>query len=119
MFGLFCAFASSLFVATVGVSSRALKHVATPVVTFYHSIVGIIVFSVVIITQGMLDEFRFSSYTEQQKLLMVIGSLFDTLAIYSTTVAFQSDSSGFVALLSYLTVVYSFVADQVIFHEEF
>ena len=50
---------------------------------------------------------------------MVIGALFDTMAIYSTTVAFQSDSSGFVALISYLTIVYSFLADRFIFDEEF
>ena len=50
---------------------------------------------------------------------MICAALFDTMTIYSSIVAFQADSSGFVALISYLSVVYSFVADKVIFKEQF
>ena len=50
---------------------------------------------------------------------MICAALFDSMAIYSITLAFQADSSGFVALISYLSVVYSFVADKVIFNEQF
>ena len=33
------------------------------------------------------------------------------------TIAFQNDSSGFVSLLSYMSIVYAYFFDQFMFHE--
>ena len=35
------------------------------------------------------------------------------------TIAFQSDSSGFVALVSYVNIIYGFLADRIIFEQDF
>ena len=45
--------------------------------------------------------------------------LFDSLAVTSMTIAFQSDSSSFVALITYLNIIYGFLADEIIFHQPF
>lgn len=50
---------------------------------------------------------------------MLAATLFDSLAVNSMTIAFQSDSSGFVALISYITIIYAFVSDCTIFKESF
>ena len=35
------------------------------------------------------------------------------------TMAFQNDSSGFIGLLSYMSIVYAYFFDLVVFHEDF
>ena len=50
---------------------------------------------------------------------MIGATLFDSLAVNSGTIAFQSDSSGFISLVTYINIIYAFVADTVIFKESF
>ena len=50
---------------------------------------------------------------------MIAGALLDTLAVNSMTIAFQSDSSGFVSLVSYVNILYGFLGDRIIFKEQF
>ena len=52
-------------------------------------------------------------------MLLIGAMLFDSLACNAQTIAFQSDSSGFVSLISYLGIIYGFVADLLIFNESF
>ena len=50
---------------------------------------------------------------------MAIGTAsFDVAALGLATLAFQSDSSGFVALFNYMAIVYGFVTDVVIFDKK-
>ena len=49
---------------------------------------------------------------------MVAASLLDAVAIYSNLVAYQLDNSGFMGLLSYLTVLYAFASDFLLFGEK-
>lgn len=58
-------------------------------------------------------------YDAQVYLLMLGATLFDSLAVNALTIAFQADSAGFVALISYVNILYAFVADRVIFNETF
>ena len=52
--------------------------------------------------------------------MLIIGTtVFDSIAVNAVTIAFQSDSSEFVALISYVNILYAFVADVVIFNESF
>ena len=50
---------------------------------------------------------------------MLAATLVDTLTVYSMTIAFQSDSSGFVSIISYVIVIYAFLADCFVFKEQF
>lgn len=43
--------------------------------------------------------------------------MFDNLSLNSQTIAFQSDSSGFVSLVGYVAVLYAFLADYLILGE--
>ena len=46
------------------------------------------------------------------------ASWFDVGALCFGTIAYQKDSSGFVALISFMNIVYAYICDQVLFHEE-
>ena len=50
---------------------------------------------------------------------MFAATAFDTLAVNFGTIGFQSDSSGFMSLITYVMVVYGFVSDCLIFKETF
>ena len=50
---------------------------------------------------------------------MLGAVLIETVAVYSMTIAYQSDSSGFVSLISYMLVIYAFFADIFVFCEQF
>ena len=68
------------------------------------------------VTEGPV---RFFHYDARVYLLMIGATVFDSIAVNAVTIAFQSDSSGFVALISYVNILYAFVADVVIFKESF
>ena len=45
-----------------------------------------------------------------------LGGIFEFTCIMCATIAYQNDSSTFVSLLAYLTLVYAFLADYFIFN---
>ena len=118
-------FMNSWIFASNCVLNRALKTVPLSIVVFWHGTCGIIMALVGILIEdwfmasGAASGLRILNYDSRVYLLMVGATVFDTLAVIAQTRAFQSDSSGFVALIGYVAVLYSFLADQVIFHEQF
>jgi drug/metabolite transporter (DMT)-like permease len=46
-----------------------------------------------------------------------VACCFDFLQLAAQNIAFQNDSSGFVSILGYMTIVYGFAADELIFHQ--
>ena len=59
----------------------------------------------------------FDYYDRDTYLYLVFGAISDMICVFSLTIAFMSDSSGFVGLLSYAIVVYGFLSDVIIFQE--
>ena len=51
-------------------------------------------------------------------MLLVAATLCTCLAANFLTIAYQSGRSGFIGMLSYIVLVYSFLSDQFIFHEK-
>ena len=47
------------------------------------------------------------------------GGFTDTMSALCVTIAYASGATGFVAMLSYIVIVYAFFTDVVIFHEDF
>ena len=92
---------------------------------FWHGTAGIILASTVVaIDFGVNDAgtgngLQLFNYSGEVYGLMVIALTFDTLGVVSETIAFLSDSSGFVALLSYIKLIYAFLADCLLFNESF
>lgn len=44
-----------------------------------------------------------------------LGGICDFLALITLTIAYQNDSTGFVSIIGYMSVFYSFLADQFLF----
>ena len=61
---------------------------------------------------------RLTEYTARQYGIAVAASLCETLALCTVTMAYQKDSSGFVALISYMNIVYAYICDQIFFNEK-
>ena len=64
------------------------------------------------------ESLRLANYTERQYMLASIASLFYVGSFFGSQTAFQFDSSGFIALLSYVTIVYAYFVDQMYFNEK-
>mmetsp|Transcript_10074 Transcript_10074/g.13701 ORF Transcript_10074/g.13701 Transcript_10074/m.13701 type:complete len:90 (+) Transcript_10074:576-845(+) len=83
----------------------------------YHGLIGGILASLVIVIEGAIKgELRI--YTPEQYGLLALAATFDCAACNSMTIAYQSDGSGFVSLLGYGIIVYSFLSDVLIFDED-
>ena len=100
---------------------RSLRSIPGPVVVFYHALGGLITTACYM---GFEDYYsgggfmKLAEYSSDQYCIAVLGSIFYAGAFIGSNMAFQSDSSSFVALLSYMTIVYAFMFDQLYFHEE-
>ena len=86
---------------------------------FYLGFVGTVGYAVFIVIQTWINDEQFTllSYSGRQYLLVLCGCMFDSLSMNCLIFAFQSSSSGFVSLFTYLTIVYSLLADKYIFDE--
>ena len=52
-------------------------------------------------------------------MLILVSTIFSAIATTSYTVAYQSDSSGFIVLIGNVKILYFFLSDTFIFHEVF
>ena len=91
---------------------------------FWHGTIGIIIAMSAVLIEAAAEGkdgsgIRLFHYDKDVYLLMLGATLFDSLTVNSVTIAYQSDSSGFVALISYVGILYAFASDQIIFHESF
>ena len=90
---------------------------------FWHGVLGLLLAVAGVLIEACFTEMpnglRIFTYTGAVYGLMMAATLFDSLSVNAMTVAFQSDSSGFVALISYVSILYAFIADRLIFHESF
>ena len=92
---------------------------------FWHSIVGLTLASIAVIADYAINDYgtgnglRLFQYPRDVYALIASGLLFGTLAVVSETVAFLSASAGFVSLLSYIKLIYAFLADCLSFDENF
>ena len=116
-------FATAWVYAVVCILNRALKAVHHAVVLFWHGACGVTLASLAVLIEGWASAdgngIRLFHYDGRVYLMLLGASLFDCLMINSVTIAFQSDSSGFVSLISYLSILYAFAADSFIFQEAF
>lgn len=96
------------------VFTRRLKNVDYTVVMAYHGLTGVTLSILYIVIERLVvGEFRI--YTALQYLILTAAALTDTICVNSMTIAYQSDSSGFVSLLGYTIVFYGYLADIVVF----
>lgn len=96
--------------------NRRLKNVHFAIVLFYHSIFGFLISGVIIILKSLItgDAIMIFNFTGTQYLFILCGCAFDWLSLSLQTRAFQLDSSAFLSLVGYSSIVYAFVLDFVI-----
>ena len=105
------------FVASTGnILSRKLKNVHFAVTGVYHASLGICTSLAVILGARLTTGHQLISFHDYSVYgAIFLAWAFDFTRWVTEMVAYQSDSSGFVALLGYIVVVYGFIADEVIF----
>ena len=90
-------------------------------VIFWHALGGLVATTIYIAIEYFMKKeksLRLANYTERQYLIASVASIFYMGSFFGSQVAFQVDSSSFIALLSYLTIVYAYVVDQIYFNEK-
>jgi drug/metabolite transporter (DMT)-like permease len=95
--------------------NRKLKDVHFAIITFYHPIIAapvIVVYLIIKVISGA----KSGSHSGGIYFALFAACCFDFLQLCSMNIAFQNDSSGFVAILGYISVVYGFIADELIFN---
>ena len=114
--GLGCALVAAFIMGFCAVSSRMLKDTPTPIIIFYHTIGGFVMTGLFVLIESLVNgNLRMTEYTSRQWLIALAASACETCALFTVTLAYQRDSSGFVALISYMNIVYAYICDQIFF----
>lgn len=107
----------------IGVVTRSLKGVDTPVILFWNGLLGITTSCMLIGGDHLFfhagEALRLFTYGRSVVQPAVSAAVTDAFCVHAITLGFQSDSTGFVALITYLTVPYGYFADLWIFDEFF
>ena len=89
-FGILVGLLAACIFAITSITTRRLKELPPSALTFYHSLTGITVMSIILLAEWYNSgELRLANYTQRQFSLMCGASFFDMMATYSMTVAFQ------------------------------
>ena len=108
---LIAAICSGFFAAL----TRSLKQVPVNVSIFYNCIIGMIITILYLLIETLVstpeDGLRMFSYTGWMYGISMISNCLDNLVLYLFLIAFTSDASGFVAVLSYTRILWAYVAD--------
>lgn len=114
VYGLLTSFA----MASITCMSRTLKSVDTFSLQFCHMSIGLVL--IVLITAFTPREGPLYSYDRSSTYYLVLfGGLTNVIAIFTYTYASQHSKSTNIALLKYIGVLYSFIADLFVFQERF
>ena len=113
---------AAIFVSFGSVFVRILKDTPTPVIVFYHALLGTILASACIGTEVALhgtEALRFYSYSKRQMVIATGAAVLDTGALLCNNLAFQLGNASFVSLFTFLNIVYAFFIDVFFFEETF
>ena len=113
--GLILAILTTICNGIAAVTSRKLKNTPATILAFWNGLVVSLILGIYIaFRQG---GFRFVEYAALYGFAE-IGALCFIVCMFTYTIAYQSDSSGFVALISYVRIGYAYCVDRLIFHEQ-
>ena len=98
------------------VFNRSLKAVPTPVILFYHALLGFFMIWIYIgIEAAITGELRLTEYSAKVWAMGYGAAVPDSFYTALATLAYQKDRSGMVALMTYMMIVYSFICDYLVF----
>ena len=116
MVGISFAMIYALSYSFVMVASRQLKEIDYSLMLFYYSATALFCFTSYLLFYQISSIF---TYTAQQYCFLVMSSLFNVGYQVFFTLAAQNEKSGFISLVGYSGVFYSFIADIAYFEVKF
>ena len=102
--------------AASNVMSRKLKNVNFAVIGFYHPVAGLILSAILMFTRYCFTGVAPTIFPATSYWYQLAACMADFVLLNSQNIAFQSDSSGFIAVLGYVVIFYGFLADKFIFN---
>ena len=86
---------------------------------FYEGLLGAPATMIFLVVESYVrdDEVRFLSYSAEQYFWELLPVVINFLAVSTITIASQNEKSGFVTLIGYISIVYSFLADRIVFQQ--
>lgn len=115
-FGILLMFVVAWTQAAINVTNRKLRDVHFLIIGFFHPILGFIITIVWILANKIMTGEGMGSHSMSIYILIFVSCCFDFTQLCSQNIAFQSASSGFVSVMSYISIAYGFLADELIFH---
>jgi|LauGreDrversion4_2_1035121.scaffolds.fasta_scaffold129492_2 hypothetical protein len=82
---------------------------------YYHAIGGVIIALILISGHYLITQQSFRVYSMRQYGLLLMCCALDCAGMFTHIIAFQCDSSGFVALVGYMAVPYAQLVDLFVF----
>jgi drug/metabolite transporter (DMT)-like permease len=100
----------------IDILARKLQGAHWSIVLFWNAFFGFLVPSIGLLVYILATGAQVLVLSSSKAWLwMLFGSCCDTLTALFNIIAFQNDSSSFVSLLAYVSVVWAFAADILVF----
>ena len=112
----------AFFGGSMPILTRRLSEMPASSMMFLMGLFGTVIMGTLIILEAYWkqhDSYHLFSYTRWQLILMILSCLFSAIATTSYTIAYQSDTAGFIVLIGNVKIIYFFLSDTFIFNEVF
>ena len=105
--------------ASVVVFTRIMQRIPAFVLNTYYSCVAAFATAVIIFIESQRNggELRIFTYTKDQYIASLGCSFINVVGMTCQTIALQNEKSGLITLLGYVSLVYAFMFDTLIFNE--
>ena len=114
--GIVLMLANAFMYACVTVLARQLQSVSFLVLLFWQGLLAAPATMIFTLVESHLreQEIKILSYTAQQYLWELLPVALNFFAVSTFTIASQNERSGFVTLIGYISLVYSFLGDLIV-----
>jgi len=121
IFGILMALSASFVYAASCISNRSLSDFPYQLIMFWGSLLAIPIWVSCCLFNFALSGSALTIFSLSASTwwMLLAAIAFDILATNAMTIAFQSGSSGFICLIGYLSIVYAFLSDLIIFNATF
>lgn len=124
LIGIVTMFVNSWCFAFVGVITRLVKQVHFSVMLFWYALVASTILFLGLAVEHVAEHGfgscpRLLSYSSKMYSLIFVASIFNAVGMNFATIAWQAEKSAFIALVGYVSVLYSFVIDLAVFGHKF
>ena len=117
-FGILCSLTVSACFAVVNVWTRKMQAVHYSIVLFYYAVLAVPGMLLILWVETEIKDqaLRVLTLSSEQIGIVLLASCFNAFGLVCHTIAMQNEKSGFISMLGYTAVCYSFLGDVFIFH---